>query len=71
MPEHQHLLKSISYSKYYSLYILDIALTNLMSSSFISRVISAFAFCTASSLAPEDKNMYYNPKRFLYMKPTE
>lgn len=37
----------------------------------MSRVISAFAFCTASSLAPEDKNMYYNPKHFLYMKPIE
>lgn len=39
-----------------------------MSSSFISRVISAFAFCTASSLAPEDKTYF---KHFLYMKPTE
>lgn len=71
MPEHQYLQKSISYSIYYSLCIVVIALTNLMSSSFISRVISAFAFCTASSLAPEDKNMYYNPKHFLYMKPIE
>lgn len=30
-------------------------LTNLMSSSLISRVISVLAFCTASSFAPERK----------------
>lgn len=38
-----------------------------MSSSFISRVISAFAFCTASSLAPEDKKTHYHLKHFLYV----
>lgn len=43
-----------------SLCILNISLTNLISSSFISRVISAFAFCTANSLAPEYKKQKCN-----------
>lgn len=43
---------------------LRFLLTNRISSSFISLVISAFAFCTASSLAPgewvENTSYYWN-----------